>query len=112
MSSDPADDSSRIQMALAAIRRAFGTADDEYGVTLFVSHHLEEVEGSYWEQHLQTPSPGAQEVLGLLEPSPSWSKGEDGSESIDFTLPGGVTDYVLCVRFDDTGEVEEITMES
>ncbi|MUI16138.1 DUF2004 domain-containing protein [Massilia dura] len=30
----------------------------------------------------------------------------------DFSLPDDVTDYVISVRFDDSGEVENISMES
>ncbi len=102
----------RTNTALAAIRKAFRSAEDEYGVTLFVSHHLDELEGAYWEQHLQSASPEPYRVLDLLVRSPYWEPDEDGIGSIDFTLPGGVTNYVICVNFGDKGEVEEITMES
>ena len=30
------------------IDAVYGTPGDEYGVTLFVSHHLNEIETSYW----------------------------------------------------------------
>jgi hypothetical protein len=112
MSSNPAEIDRRTKAALAAIRAAYGTEDDEHGVTLFVSHHLEEVEGSYWKQHLQSSSPEPSKVLDLLVRSPHWDADEGGIDSIDFTLPDEVTNYVICVSFDDDGEVEGITMES
>jgi len=34
----------REEAALAAIKRAFGTPEDEYGATLFVYHHLEQID--------------------------------------------------------------------
>ena len=33
-------------------------------------------------------------------------------DTFDFTLPDEVTNYVICVRYDDDGEVEDISMES
>ena len=38
--------------------------------------------------------------------------GDDEIETFDFTLPEDVTDYVISVRFDESGQVEEISMES
>ncbi len=37
---------------------------------------------------------------------------DDGIDTFDFTLPEDVTDSVISVRFDEKGQVEEITMES
>ena len=101
----------REAVARAAIKRAFGTADDEFGATLFVSHHLEELESSYWKKHLSTETPQPRLVLDLLELHDHWG-GDDEIERFDFTLPEDVTNYVISVRFDDAGEVSEITMES
>ncbi len=44
--------------------------------------------------------------------SPHWEPTRDGVESIDFTLPGDVTDYLLCVSLDGDGPVIGIEMES
>lgn len=109
---NPEEIKRRITKALSAIKSTHGTEGDEYGVTLFVSHHLQELEDSYWEEHLQSTSPEPNKVLDLLVRSPHWEPDEDGIDSINFTLPGDVTDYLICVNFDDNGEVEEITMES
>ena len=42
----------RKQVAISAIKSAYGTEDDEYGSTLFVTHHLEEIETAFWRKHL------------------------------------------------------------
>lgn len=101
----------REKAAIAAIRAAFGTEEDEYGATLFVEHHLDEIESEYWQKHLGTPKPEPINVLGILELRDHWG-GDDEIETFDFTLPEDVTDYVISVRFDESGQVEEISMES
>jgi hypothetical protein len=103
----------RKQLAVESIRRTFGTDEGEYGATLFVTHHLEELPGDYWQKHLGSDSPEPSKVLGLLQLRGHWGDGdEDGIDVFDFTLPGEVTNYVLSVRFDGSGEIEEISMES
>jgi hypothetical protein len=103
----------RQEVALAAIKAAFGSEDEENDVALFVSHHLEEVEGSYWQQHLGAAQPEPSRVLDILKLQSHWSaEDEDGIDAFDFTLPSDVTDYVISVRFDDAGQVEDISMES
>lgn len=101
----------RTEAARAAIKSAYGTEDDEYGATLFVSHHLEELDQSYWEEHFKTPRPEPRQILDRLVLRNEFED-EDDSDSLDFTLPGDVTDYVLCVSFYDDGEVDDISMES
>ena len=93
-----------------AIKQAFGTQADEYGATMFVKHHLEEVSPDYWQERLGTTSPEPGAVLSLLELRSNW--GENEIETFDFSLPGDVTDYVDPVRFNDFGEVDKISMES
>jgi hypothetical protein len=101
----------REKAAIAAIRSAFGTEDDESGATLFVEHHLEEVDGDYWKAHLGSTKPEPIKVLDILVLRSHWG-GDDDIESFDFTLPENVTDYVISVRFDESGQVEDISMES
>ena len=101
----------REKAAIAAIRAAFGTEEDESGATLFVEHHLEEIEGEYWQTHLGIAKPEPINVLGMLVLREHWG-GDDEIETFDFTLPEDVTDYVISVRFDESGQVEEISMES
>lgn len=99
--------------ALAAIRTAFGTAEDQYGATLFVSHHLAEIDDAYWQEHLQSSSPEPVRVLDLLVLQSHWSEDDDeGLDTFDFTLPGDVTNYVISVSFNEDGKVEDIVMES
>nr|CAP49039.1 putative integron gene cassette protein [uncultured bacterium] len=54
--------------------------------------------------------PNLQRYSELLELKSNW--GESDIENFDFSLPGDVTDYLLSVRFDDAGEIDEISMES
>jgi hypothetical protein len=100
----------RTEVALAAINQSVGKA--EFSVDLFVSHHIEELDSTYWQQHAGTPRPTPGQVLGLLELRSHWDEAGEGIDVFDFTLPGGVTDDVISVRFDDDGAVEDISMES
>lgn len=100
----------REKSAIAAIRSTFGTEDGESGATLFIEHHLSEIEGDYWQKHLGNPKPDPIKVLDILVLRSHWG-GEDDIETFDFTLPENVTDYVISVRFDESGQVEDISME-
>lgn len=102
------DSKKRQDAALAAVKAAFGTDADEYGGTMFVQHHLEEIEPEYWQKHLGSATPRPEAVLNLLVFKGSW----DDDCVFDFTLPEDITDYVVSVRFDDDGDIEEIAMES
>jgi hypothetical protein len=108
---DQAEILKRTEAARVAIQAAYGTEDDEYGATLFVSHHLAELDPSYWEANFQTASPEPQLILDSLVLRTDLED-EDDIDSLDFSLPGEVTDYVLCVSFNDAGEVEDLSMES
>lgn len=100
----------RAKMALDAIRNAYGTEAGEFGANLFVEHHLDEIPQDYWQEHTGTGKPDPAAILGLLELKSNWGEGD--IENFDFSLPGDVTQYVLSVRFDDVGEIDEISMES
>jgi hypothetical protein len=96
----------REKVALAAIRDAFGTEADEFGGTLFVSHHLEELDANYWMANLGTATPAPARVLDLLKLRSHWGDDDDvGIDVFDFTLPGGVTNYVISVQFDESGGI-------
>lgn len=104
--------SQREALALAAIKQAFGTADDEYGATLFVHHHLAEIGADYWIRHLGTARPQPQQVLDILVVTSDSGDEQDDVDSVDFSLPEQVSDAVICVHFDASGRVDEIVMES
>lgn len=77
----------RKDVALTAIRNTFSSEQDEYGASLFVSHHLEELDESYWLKHLGTTQPAPHRVLDILVLRSHWSdKEEDGIDTFDFTL--------------------------
>ena len=101
----------REKLAIAAIRQTLGTDDGEYGSTLFVTHHLEELEVDYWQKHLGTKNPDPERVIDLIKLRSHWG-GDDELDTFDFTLPDDVTDYVISVRFDEAGNIAEISMES
>lgn len=103
----------RTAAALLAIRQAMDESDDDSSVKLFVSHHLQELKAAYWKKHTGTPQPSPKKVLNLLELRSHWGdEDEDGIDMFDFTLPGDVTQYVICVSFDEDGKVQDIEMES
>lgn len=98
--------------SLSMIKSTLGTEEGEFGSTLFTSHHLEEIEPNYWQTELGTTKPSPEQIISILELRSHWGEEDDGIDVFDFTLPNDVTDYVLSVRFDETGEIEEISMES
>lgn len=103
----------RTSAALAAIQQAMSDGDDDSSVKLFVSHHLQELKAAYWKKHAGTPRPRPKKVLDLLVLRSHWGEeDEDGIDTFDFALPGEVTQYVISVRFDEDGEVDDIEMES
>lgn len=98
---------------MAAIESALGTEADEYGATLFASHHLEEIEPEYWLKHLKKTKPEHREIVRLLKLKCHWSSdNESGLDVFDFELPDEISNYVVSVRFNARGEVDEISMES
>ena len=109
---DPSEIARRTKVALAAIKESIGTNDDS-GVDLFASHHLEELDPAYWQKHAGTPHPTPKQIINLLELRSHWGyETHDGIDAFDFTLPGKVTNYLISVRFNKRGEIENISMES
>jgi hypothetical protein len=111
MPANPDEIKRREAAARTAIQKVFGTPDDEFGATLVVSHHLEELDSSYWKKHLSTETPEPRRVLELLVLHSHWGE-DDEIDTFDFTLPEQVTNYVICAKFDEAGEISEVTMES
>ena len=99
--------------ARQAIKSLYGKPKGEYGPTLFVSHHLEEIEPEYWLRTVGVQQPKPEQILDSLVLVGSWTSG--GGETVntfDFGLPGNVSDYLLSVRFGDEGQVQDVSMES
>lgn len=111
MPASPEEIKRREAAARAAIKRAYGTAADEFDVALFVSHHLEELDAAYWRKHFATDRPDPFLILDALVLRSHWG-GDDEIDKFDFTLPGEATNYVVSVGFDEKGEISEISMES
>lgn len=99
-----------ISSARKAINENYGTDEGEYGSNLYVSHHLEELDSTYWKEYFGSENPEPFEILNGLVVKPL--EKEEDLESIDFTLPGEITNYVLTVYLDQKFQVEEIAMES
>jgi len=79
-----------------------------------MEHHLQEISPQYWQHHTGLTRPEAKQVIELLSTQRflDFHSVEENDDSIDFSLPENVTDYVLCVSFDEDGNVEDISMES
>jgi Protein of unknown function (DUF2004) len=96
--------------AFEAIRHSFGTDAGADSIDLFVEHHIEEIPQDYWVRQLGTTAPEPKAVLELLQLEKSW--GTNDMEYFDFTLPEGVTQYVVSVHFGSDGEIDSVSMES
>lgn len=94
--------------AFDSLKKASGTEQGKHSIDEFVLHHIEQLPGSYWQQHLGTDKPSNEQVIDLLILRSKW----DDAEVYDFTLPGDITDYVVSVSFDEDGEIDDIVMES
>ncbi|MEM6275237.1 MAG: DUF2004 domain-containing protein [Myxococcota bacterium] len=107
------DLSRRETEARTHLESVYGTPEDEFGATLFVAHHLGEIDAAYWMKHTGTSEPSARQVLRLLELRVDPEEEEDLQlRALDFTLPDDVTNYVVCVEFDDLGKIAGVSMES
>jgi hypothetical protein len=113
MPTDQGELSRRTKIALEAIKRCLGTEAGEYSATLFAAHHLDELDQSYWQAHLKTDKPSPVQVIELLcLQSHSGDDDDDGLDTLDFALPGDVSNYILSVEFDANGAIDDISMES
>ena len=110
--STPAHEPARRESAARqAIKADFDMENEDSAVAMFVAFHLEELPPEYWQEQMDTARPDPAAVLDILELRAHWGE-DDEMEYFDFTLPGKVTDYVISVRFDGKGKVDEISMES
>lgn len=100
-------DLNKIEQALMAIKASSGTDIGEYSVDLFIQHHLEELIDSEWVKAIGSKKPTNNQILESLVLKSCWDKGL----VYDFSLPHDITDYVVSVRFDESGSIEAISME-
>ena len=96
----------KVELALEAIKASRGTESGEYGIDLFVSHHLDELPTAVWLEILGKENPSFDDILSALVVAYV----ED--DVCDFTLPNDVTNYLISVSFDENGQVIDISMES
>ena len=76
---DKANIEAKQKIAREKIISIHGTPEGEYGPTLFVSHHLEDMETSYWLDQFKNERPDAKQILDSLILVASWSSQEDGA---------------------------------
>ncbi len=111
MNADNLDE--REASARQAIQSLYGKPEGEYGPTLFVSHHLNEIGPAYWLRTVGVKQPKPEQVLEALLLMDSWaSGGGETVDSFDFGLPEDASSYRLSVRFGDGGRVLDVSMES
>lgn len=79
-------------------------------IGLFVSHHLDEIPAEYWREQLGQVNPDPQSVLSILVPILDDDMDEEDETEdlpIDFSLPGGISNYVLSVYIDAGGNIDD-----
>lgn len=103
----------KAKAALAKIQLLHGTPEGEYGPTLFVSHHLEEIDKADWMKILQVETPTSEQILNALILIDAWSSSDDDTiDTYDFSLPDNLTHYLLSASFSADGKSLEVSMES
>lgn len=106
------DNGEKENTARAAVKALIGRPEGEDNVTLFVEHHLAELEADYFSKTYGTTTPEAYQIADSLVLVDSWSSEDDGHIDVfDFSLPDNVTNYLLSVRLSGDN-VEEVSMES
>lgn len=100
-------------LALEKIKSLFGTPEGEFNSTLFISHHMEELEEADWLSLLKVKQPKPQQILKALVLVDKWDSNEDGQiNTYDFSLPENITDYLISVRFSEDGKIKDASLES
>ncbi|KJZ19805.1 DUF2004 domain-containing protein [Loktanella sp. S4079] len=106
------DHNGKEAIARNEIKRVFGTPEGEDNVSLFVTHHLDELSSEEWREVCGAGTPSAQQILSSLALVSKWSSQDSEIIDIfDFSLPKNTTQYVISVAFDGD-DISKITMES
>ena len=102
----------REAVARAKLLELLGSEEGEFGSTLFVSHHKEELGSEYWKGEFGEVDPKPEEIIEGLVLVGSWDSEDGGNiDTYDFSLPGGVSNYLLSVRFAGD-EISDVSMKS
>ena len=96
--------------AVNAIRQHGHESVDYPAIKQYIEHHLDELDDAYWLSHTDTDNPSSDDVLEIMVADTTWS--DNGDTIVDCTLPGGVTNYLLSVRLNASGQCTGIEMES
>lgn len=100
-------------VARVAMQAALENQQAKDGVELFIQHHIEEIEPAYWEKYSGSVAATPLQVLDLLLLAEQWERDDiDCREMLDFTLPDEMSQYVICISYDEKGQVSDISMES
>lgn len=112
---------SKEQQARLALQQALTSSNPFYDtLTCFIQHHLAEIPESYWLENFGSPQPDAAHILKKLQLSDPNDSDEDSLDQeereyeehhLDFELPDEISQYVLCVSFENE-QVVDISMES
>jgi hypothetical protein len=103
------------EIARNAMLDASADDDEDFEpVSLFVSHHIEELPNSDLDGLFGTRTPTTEVFLSKLVLREVSFHPDDLDEFVwfDYTLPGDVTDQVIVVRFDGEGNAVSIDTES
>ena len=102
----------KISIAQKEIEKRFGSPDGEMSVNLFVSHYKEELRADEWKALLGETNPTDKDILKCIVFKDSWdSEGDGNVDTYDFSLPNGLTQYVVSLRF-DADTIISVDMES
>lgn len=105
--------SDKSRFALEKIKSLYGTPEGEFGPTLFVSHHLEELKENDWIDAIKLTKPNPEQVLNALILVDEWSSKDNGvNDTFDFSLPNEITNFLISVRFSEDGSITDVSMES
>ncbi|MGN6725203.1 MAG: hypothetical protein ACTHLZ_04760, partial [Tepidisphaeraceae bacterium] len=65
----------RTKAALAAIKESL--SEDDSVVSMFASHHLDELDADYWKKHTGTANPTPKQIVDLLQLRSHWGSEDE-----------------------------------
>lgn len=89
--------------------------ENHHGLSYYIDHCLRDVEdeAEFWINLIGKAIPEPADIIDQLVLKSVWSTDENDKKMnrFDFWI-ADYTDYVVCVSFNDAGEIESIDMES